>query len=84
MRRRPRVCACLFVVFTGAALMAAAAGAQRVPADPLGDTATDMVREPAIAYFTAPTTDRVARLKQLIDAGTMELAFDPIAREESE
>ena len=56
------------------ALAAAAIGAQR--ADPFGETATDLVREPAIGYFTNTATDPVARLKARVDRGELSLAFD--------
>jgi hypothetical protein len=72
MRRRASVAAAL--VFAVALLGPVALGALRMQ---LPDTATDIVREPAIAYFTAPTTDRVARLKAQVDSGAVQLSFDP-------
>jgi hypothetical protein len=44
----------------------------------LGDTATDIVREPSIAYYTTAPTDRVARLNAQIQSGAVALAFDPV------
>src|SRR5471032_1829186 len=41
------------------------------------DLSADLVREPAISYFTKPATDRVARLNADIQRGTVQLAFDP-------
>jgi hypothetical protein len=43
----------------------------------LGNTFEDLVREPAIGYFTTPPTDPVARLKRRLDAGEVQLPFDP-------
>lgn len=43
----------------------------------LGNTFDDLVREPAIGYFTTPPSDPVARLKQRVDAGELQLTFDP-------
>ncbi|HEX7139707.1 MAG TPA: hypothetical protein VF219_17780 [Vicinamibacterales bacterium] len=43
----------------------------------LGNTFDDLVREPAIGYFTTPPSDPVARLKQRLDAGEVQLTFDP-------
>ena len=42
----------------------------------LGDTFDDLVREPAIGYFTAPPADPVARLKQRVESGEVQLTFD--------
>src|SRR5579864_3775300 len=44
---------------------------------PLADIFTDLVREPAIAYFTTPANDPVARLNQRIRTGAITLAYDP-------
>jgi hypothetical protein len=49
----------------------AAAGGQ------LGSTFDDLVREPAIGYFTTPPDDPVARLKHRLEAGDVQLPFDP-------
>jgi len=50
-----------------------------VPAVPgqFADLSPDLVREPAIAYFTTPATDRVARLNADLQRGAVHLAFDP-------
>src|SRR6476469_4789360 len=42
------------------------------------DLSPDLVREPAIAYFTTPSTDRVARLNAELQSGSVRLAFDPV------
>jgi hypothetical protein len=59
------------VVICGAVAGAAGARAQ------LGDTATDIVREAAISYYTQPTADRVATLKRQVESGEVQLAYDP-------
>ena len=43
----------------------------------LGNTFEDLVREPAIDYFRTPPSDPVARLKQRVDTGEVQLTFDP-------
>jgi hypothetical protein len=42
----------------------------------LSDVSADLVREPALEYFTAPTNDAVARLKGDLQRGAAQLAFD--------
>ena len=42
------------------------------------DLSPDLVREPAIAYFTTPSSDRVARLNADLQSGSVRLAFDPV------
>jgi hypothetical protein len=42
------------------------------------DLSADLVREPAIAYFTTPAADRVARLNADLQRGAVQLAFDPV------
>ena len=59
----------LGAVLTVAAI-AAASGGQ------FADLAPDLVREPAIGYFTAPVADRVARLNA--DLQRAALTFDPV------
>ena len=61
------VCVCSAAV----TLVLAGAAAQ-----PLGETFTDLVREPAIGYYTRPTDDAVFQLKERMAAGTTTLAFD--------
>ena len=51
--------------------MAAAAGQ-------FADLAPDPVREPAIAYFTTPSSDRIARLNADLQRGAATLTFDPV------
>src|SRR5262249_20217352 len=46
-------------------------------ASQLADPSADLVREPAIAYFTRPTTDLVVRLQHQIADGARQLPFDP-------
>jgi hypothetical protein len=41
------------------------------------DLSADLVREPAIAYFTTPASDRVARLNADMQRGAVHLTFDP-------
>jgi hypothetical protein len=53
-------------------IAAAAAGRQ------FADLSPDPVREPAIAYFTTPASDRVARLNADLQRGALTLAFDPV------
>ena len=59
-------------------LLAAAAIAVTSGAVQFADLSPDLVREPAIAYFTTPPTDRVARLKAGLQSGSVRLAFDPV------
>ena len=54
------------------AAIAAAAGGE------FPDLSPDLVREPAIAYFTTPAADRVARLNADLQRGAATLAFDPV------
>jgi hypothetical protein len=42
----------------------------------LADVSADLVREPALQYFTAPTTDAVARLNGDLQRGAAHLTFD--------
>jgi len=42
----------------------------------LGDTFTDLVREPVIGYYTHPTDDAVFRLKERLASGAATLAFN--------
>jgi len=42
----------------------------------LGSTFDDLVREPSIGYFTSPPADPVARLKQRVESGDIQLTFD--------
>jgi hypothetical protein len=60
-------------VLTIAAIAAASLGARQ-----FADLSPDLVREPAIAYFTTPAADRVARLNADLQRGTVQLAFDPV------
>ena len=53
-------------------LAAGAAAAAQLP-----QTATDLVREPAIDYFRKPAADRVAQLKQNIERGAVTLSYEP-------
>jgi hypothetical protein len=69
-RRRP-IASALAVLAT-AALAATAAVAQ------FADLSADLVREPAIGYFTTPATDRVARLNDDLQRGAVTLTFDPV------
>ena len=55
---------------TGLVVGAIASSAQ------IPDTSSDLVREPAIAYFTAPVNDRVAELNRKIQSGAVRLTFD--------
>ena len=59
-------------LLTLAAIAATAAGGQ------FADLSPDLVREPAIAYFTRPATDRVARLNDDLQRGAVTLTFDPV------
>jgi hypothetical protein len=67
--KRPSLLACL---------LAAAAIAVTSAAAQFADLSPDLVREPAIAYFTTPSTDRVARLNAELQSGSVRLAFDPV------
>jgi hypothetical protein len=58
-----------------AVALGAGAAAQRP--DPFGDASADLVREPSIGYFTDAANDPVAKLQQQIQAGTVQLRFDP-------
>ena len=42
------------------------------------DLSPDLVREPAIGYFTTPAADRVARLNDDLQRGRVQLAYDPV------
>lgn len=42
------------------------------------DLSPDLVREPTIAYFNTPTTDRVARLNADLQRRAVTLTFDPV------
>jgi hypothetical protein len=42
------------------------------------DLSPDLVREPAIGYFTTPPADRVARLNADLQRGAAALTFDPV------
>ena len=42
------------------------------------DLSADLVREPAIAYFTTPASDRIARLNADLQRGAATLTFDPV------
>ena len=59
-------------------LLAAAAIVVTSGAVQFADLSPDLVREPAIAYFTTPSTDRVARLNAELESGSVRLAFDPV------
>jgi hypothetical protein len=59
-------------------LLAAAAIVVTSGAVQFADLSPDLVREPAIAYFTTPPTDRVARLNADLQSGSVRLAFDPV------
>jgi hypothetical protein len=50
-------------------------GAIASPAQ-IPDTSPDLVREPAIAYFTAPVSDPVAELNIRLQTGAVRLTFD--------
>jgi len=66
--KRLSLLACLL----SAAIVVTTAGAQ------FADLSPDLVREPAIAYFTTPSSDRVARLNADLHSGSVRLAFDPV------
>ena len=51
------------------------AGVMASPAQ-IPDTSPDLVREPAIAYFTSPASDRVAELNGKLQSGAVRLTFD--------
>jgi hypothetical protein len=57
-----------------AALTMFAAG---VAGGQFADLSPDLVREPALAYFTTPASDRVARLNAALQRGAATLSFDP-------
>jgi hypothetical protein len=59
-------------------LAIAAVAAVSLSAGQFADLSPDLVRERAIAYFTRPTTDRVARLNADVQRGAVQLAFDPV------
>ena len=59
-------------------MLAAAAIVVTSGAVQFADLSPDLVREPAIAYFTTPSTDRVARLNADLESGSVRLAFDPV------
>ena len=59
-------------------LLAAAAIVVTSGAVQFADLSPDLVREPAIAYFTTPSSDRVARLNAELESGSVRLAFDPV------
>jgi hypothetical protein len=61
-----------------AVLLAAAAIAVTAARPQFADLSPDLVREPAIAYFTTPSTDRVARLNADLQGGSVHLTFDPV------
>jgi hypothetical protein len=58
-------------------LTTAAIAAVSLCAGQFSDLSADLVREPAIAYFTRPATDRIARLNDDLQHGRAQLAFDP-------
>ena len=70
MRRRPPL-------GVAGVLAIAAIAAVSPSARQFADLSPDLVREPAIAYFTTPPADRVARLNADLQRGTVRLAFDP-------
>jgi hypothetical protein len=65
---------CFRLGIAGALTMMAAA----VAGGQFADLSPDLVREPAIAYFTKPSADRVARLNAELQRGAVTLAFDPV------
>ena len=69
-RMRRLVAAC---GLTGASVLACASLLAQVRPDAFGLPLT----HPAIAYATAPTHDRIARLNEAIAKGTVRLPFDP-------
>jgi hypothetical protein len=60
------------VVAAGLAVGAVAAPAQ------IPEASSDLVREPAIAYFTAPVSDPVAELNSRLQSGAVRLTFDDV------
>jgi hypothetical protein len=71
VRRRVPLAPAAAIVMTAMAVVSAMQ-------DRFPDLSADLVREPAIAYFTTPATDRVARLNDDLVHGRLELAFDPV------
>lgn len=63
----------VIVALLATALLALTADAARMQDS---DAFLDALDDPAIAYRTAPSTDRVAQLARQLDAGTTTLAFD--------
>ena len=61
---------------TMAAIATATAIVSAAPGQ-FADLSSDLVREPAIAYFTRPAADRVARLNADVQRGAVQLTFDP-------
>src|SRR6266545_4355823 len=52
-------------------VVGAAAALAQIP-----ESSSDLVREPAIAYFTAPVSDPVAELNSRLQSGAVRLTFD--------
>jgi hypothetical protein len=52
-------------------------GAFASPAQ-IPEASSDLVREPAKAYFTAPVSDPVAELNSRLQSGTVRLTFDDV------
>jgi hypothetical protein len=70
IRRRP--------IASALAALAMAAVAVTTAAGQFADLSADLVREPAINYFTTPAADRVARLNDDLQRGAVTLTFDPV------
>jgi hypothetical protein len=58
-------------------LIAGVAAAPQLTAPaPLVDVSADLVREPALQYFTKPTTDAIVKLNAELQRGAVKLTFD--------
>src|SRR5262245_38913557 len=57
-----------------AGLIAGAAAAPQLA--PLVDVSADLVREPALQYFTRPATDAIVKLNADLQRGAVKLTFD--------
>jgi hypothetical protein len=70
MRRAPLV---------AAAVLTAASGVVSTQSTQLGDSVTDLLRDPAIGYYTRSADDVVARLKARVADARAVLPFDPVS-----
>src|SRR4051812_32527728 len=68
-----RLSAVVALVLAAALVAAASVSRAQIP-----ETAADLVREPAIAYFTAPVNDPIVELNRRIESGAVRLAFDTV------